>query len=73
MATQQPNVLLCGGPLHDAPLDLRVRHVEDAAGAVIKIFMGNRYEHFHSADEVVTVDGTDLAVLSWSHSTYVAE
>jgi hypothetical protein len=75
MSDEKPNAVLRGGPLAGAALTERVTYVEDIEihPPVVKLFLGNRYEHFHAAAETLVVDDRELPVLSWSHSTYVAE
>lgn len=62
-------VLLTGGPasLRD------VQHDVADPGAVVKIRVGNGYEHFSPNGELCTVDDLRLPVFAWCGRTKMAE
>ncbi len=67
-----PNVFLTGIPtclLTDGGPARRVDEID----ADLKLFMGNRSEHFRPLAETVTIDGRELRIFQWTHSTFVAE
>jgi hypothetical protein len=67
-----PNVFLTGIPtclLTDGGPERRVDRID----ADLKLFMGNRHEHFRPLAETVTIDGRELRIFQWTHSTFVAE
>jgi hypothetical protein len=64
----EPNAVLRGGPGSSE----RVHRVADP-GAVVKLFNGNRYDHFAPTSETAVHDGRELPVLTWVGCTYVAE
>jgi hypothetical protein len=67
-----PNVLLTGGTSANVPEEQRLRFAADPTDTV-KVFMGNRFEHFVPTGEVRQVGGQEVHVLEWSRRTYVAE
>lgn len=69
---QQPNVLLTGGEDAGIPEPLRLHHTARPDGPV-KLFLGNRYEHFEPTADVRYLDGRALRVHIWTRRTYVAE
>ncbi len=71
-AIEIPNVFLTGIPtclLTDGGPERRVDRID----ADLKLFMGNRHEHFRPLAETVTIDGRELRIFQWTHSTFVAE
>ncbi|HXR69794.1 DUF5988 family protein [Actinocrinis sp.] len=69
---QIPNAFLRGIPvslLIDGARERRVDEVDEN----LKLFMGNRHEHFRPLAETVTIGGRELRVFEWTHSTFVAE
>lgn len=71
-AAEIPNVFLRGMPSGLLIDGARERWIEEL-GEDLKLFMGNRHEHFRPLPETVTVDGRELRVFEWTHSTFVAE
>ncbi|MBH1937178.1 hypothetical protein I5Q34_23390 [Streptomyces sp. AV19] len=67
-----PNAVLVGGPHSGLEQDERIRYTEDLNSS-IKVFRGNRYEHFHPTDETTVQDELELHVFRWAGRTYVAE
>ncbi|MDJ0346722.1 DUF5988 family protein [Streptomyces sp. H10-C2] len=67
------NTILRGGSMGSKPVDERLFHVKDPAEDVLKIFLGNRYEHYYPTVDVEELDGRALHIFDWSHNTYVAE
>jgi hypothetical protein len=63
-------VKLTGGP-QGTPPTWEVGSLESEGK--IRIFFGNRYEHFEYAHCSVEVDGRIIPVYQWSYRTYVAE
>lgn len=69
---QEPNILLVGGPGLPPDSAERIRFAQ-RLDAKIKLFLGNRYEHFEPTQRSAIVDGRELVVFEWSTSTRVAE
>jgi hypothetical protein len=72
MSTEQPNVILRGGPDGRLANVARVRHVDDFDNQ-LKILNGRCYEHFLPTPDNFDHEGRQLRVFAWSHRTYVAE
>ncbi|GAA0467517.1 DUF5988 family protein [Streptomyces stramineus] len=72
MSDNVPNIVLLGGPNSGLDHHERIRYTEDLESAV-KVFRGNRYEHFHPTDETTVQGGLELRVFRWRSRTYVAE
>ena len=72
MSTEQPNVILRGGPDEHLADLARIRHVDDFENR-LKIPHGRCYEHFEPTPESFDHEGRRLRVFTWSHRTYVAE
>ncbi len=71
-APEIPNAFLRGIPtslLIDGARERRVDEIDEN----LKLFMGNRHEHFRPLAETVTIGGRELRVFEWTHSTFVAE
>lgn len=66
-----PNAVLIGG-LGRIPHAQRIRWVEDTRRE-LKIFQGNRHEHFRPTAEVFRIGDWELHVYRWTTCTYVAE
>lgn len=65
------NVVLRGGP-PSLSLRERMRFVRSTDDK-LKLFQGNRYDHFEPTGELERHLGRDLHVFVWTGSTYVAE
>ncbi|GGV35592.1 hypothetical protein GCM10010495_60830 [Kitasatospora herbaricolor] len=72
MSDKHPNVILLGGPAGELPDDHRIHHVTDL-DTTLKLFRGNRYEHYRPTPETLRSGADRLRVFTWSHSTFVAE
>jgi hypothetical protein len=68
---KQIRVMLVGGPVRLSDAD-RIREV-DTLGASVKIFRGNRYDHFTYSGESREMNGSHLPVFQWSYQTKIAE
>lgn len=71
-APEIPNAFLRGIPISlliDGARERRVDEIDET----LKLFMGNRHEHFRPLAETVTIGGRELRVFEWTHSTFVAE
>ncbi|MBO1415273.1 DUF5988 family protein [Streptomyces sp. FH025] len=66
-----PNVFLTGASAITG--SERLRHVADVGAAKVTVPLGNRNVHFEDSSETTLVDGRELRVYVWTHSTYVAE
>ncbi len=72
MDLKKPNAVLRGGPELSQEQRIRSRP-DDRIPEVVKIFRGNRHDHFRpTGAKRVEPDG-ELHVFEWSHSTYAAE
>ncbi|QKW05093.1 hypothetical protein HUT18_00690 [Streptomyces sp. NA04227] len=69
---QNSNVLLRGGPAENYAAHERELYVADPE-TKLKVFRGNRYDHFEATRETVHRADRELRVLEWSATTYVAE
>ncbi|MFF1903669.1 DUF5988 family protein [Kitasatospora sp. NPDC058218] len=70
MTEPKANILLEGGAV--GAEFARVREV-DPRESVVKVHVGNRYEHFRRNGRTVVHEGVPLDVFEWSGSTFVAE
>lgn len=68
---KQIRVLLVGGPTGLSEAD-RIREVDTLANSV-KIFRGNRYDHFTYSGESRNLNGAQVPVFQWSYQTKIAE
>ncbi|WP_405775336.1 DUF5988 family protein [Streptomyces sp. NBC_01538] len=66
------NVILSGGSGETVPDTERIQFVADLESK-LKVFMGNRYEHFMPTSRFVRHEGRELRVFDWAGRTYVAE
>ncbi|MGH3416535.1 MAG: DUF5988 family protein [Actinocrinis sp.] len=73
-ATAVPDAFLSGIPtslLIDGSREYRVG--EDGIDEDLRLFMGNRHEHFRPLAETVRIGGRELRVFEWTHSTFTAD
>lgn len=73
-STEIPNVFLAGIPtclLTDGGPARRIDEA-DKVDEDLRLFMGGRQEHFRPLAETVTVDGRELRIFQWTHSTFSA-
>lgn len=70
--SNEPNILLVGGPELPSDTHQRVRFTVHP-DAPVKLLAGNRYEHFEPTSRRQLVDGRELVVFEWSRYTKVAE
>ncbi len=70
-SASEANVILRGGP-SSIGWHERVRFVGNIQDKV-KVFLGNRYEHFEPTAKTEHYLGLNLLVYRWTGSTYVAE
>ncbi|MFD7919469.1 DUF5988 family protein [Streptomyces sp. NPDC059740] len=68
----KPDAVLVGATPTSLPEHERIRCVGDLH-LPLKIFCGNRYEHFVPTRDTVDHPTGVLRVFEWSHTTYVAE
>ncbi|MGP3969017.1 DUF5988 family protein [Streptomyces sp. 6N223] len=71
MPTPAPNAILRGGPI-EVPDQTSMRYVDDIE-SILKLPIGNAYEHFRPTGEVLEHEGRNLRVFEWIRRTYVAE
>jgi hypothetical protein len=72
MGHEKPNVVLQGGPELGEAERLRTLPADRMPG-VVKVFRGNRHDHFTPTGRKIVEEDGQLHVFEWSHSTYVAE
>ncbi len=72
MDPRKPTAVLHGGPeLSEAQ---RIRSWPDGRmPSVVKVFRGNRHDHFTRTGAKRVQEDGELHVFEWSHSTFVAE
>ncbi len=73
-APEVPNAFLRGIPtslLIDGSREYQAGDQE--IDADLKLFMGNRHEHFRPLAETVRIGDRELRVFEWTHSTFAAE
>ncbi|OLE20271.1 MAG: hypothetical protein AUG49_25575 [Catenulispora sp. 13_1_20CM_3_70_7] len=70
-AAEEPNVILTGGSDWSSPED-RIRFVPPSQEKV-KVYLGNRYEHYEPTPETIDYHGRRLRIFAWSGTTTVAE